>query len=73
MGEAHAELERRQIWVSKTLDDLESEIVRLKNSLAEERESHARTCHSKDNLMNSLADNQKILSSQQSTIEQQVL
>lgn len=70
--EAHAELERREKRVSKTLVDLESEIARLETTLTEERESHARTCFSKDDMMSSLVENQKLLSSQQSTIEQQV-
>ncbi|KAG0616287.1 hypothetical protein M758_5G103900 [Ceratodon purpureus] len=68
---AHAELERKEKKVSKTLNDQESEIESLKKTLTEERESHARTCFSRDDMMNSLSENQKLLSSHQSTIEHQ--
>ena len=66
-------MERREKRLSKKLNDLESETERLKNTLTEERENHARTCFSRDDMVNSLAENQKLLSSQQSTIEQQVI
>lgn len=66
-------MERREKRLSKTLNDLESETERLKNTLIEERENHARTCFSRDDMVNSLAENQKLLSSQQSTIEKQVI
>lgn len=59
--------------VSKTLDDLESELASLKNSLTEERESHARTSLSKEEVTKSLEENQRLLSSLQATTEQQVI
>ena len=66
-------MERKEKKVSKTLNDQESEIESLKKTLTEERESHARTCFSRDDMMNSLSENQKLLSSHQSTIEHQVI
>lgn len=66
-------MERREKRVSKTLYDLESELASLKNSLTEERENHVRTSLSKEEIMKSLEDNQKLLSSLQSTVEQQVI
>lgn len=58
--------------VSKTLDDLESELASLKNSLTEERENHARTALTKEEVTKSLEENQRLLSSLQATTEHQV-
>nr|XP_024375591.1 centrosomal protein of 162 kDa-like isoform X5 [Physcomitrium patens] len=70
---AHADLEQREKRVSKTLDDPEAEIEKLKNRLAEERESHARTTASREGITKSLVEKQHLLTSLQSTHDQQAV
>lgn len=65
-------MEIREASIAKAVDDLETEVASLKLRLTEERESHNRTSVSREAKMKSLAENRDLLSSFQSTIEEQV-
>lgn len=65
-------MEIREASIAKAVDDLETEVASLKLKLTEEKESHNRTSVSREAKMKSLAENRDLLSSFQSTIEEQV-
>lgn len=74
------ELEKRDALIAqkdtvlaKSLADLQLELATLKENLAEERKKHARTAASREGKVHSLVENQELLSSHKSTIEEQVI
>lgn len=65
-------MEIREASIANAVDDLETEVASLKFRLTEERESHNRTAISREAKRKSLAESRDLLSSFQSTIEEQV-